>query len=110
MHHFAATIAQILDAVGIIAGDLDLNGQVEFADFLKLADSFGDSTKGGIYANGDLDLNGEIEFADFLQLSGNFGQEAGGASAVPEPASLPLLAFGLIIITACTKTRERVVG
>ena len=52
-------------------GDLDLNGKVEFADFLKLSKNYGltDAT----YSQGDLDGDGSIGFADFLVLSANFG-------------------------------------
>lgn len=92
------TISQTLDSLDIIAGDLDLNGQVEFADFLKLADNFGVAERGGVYANGDLDLNGVIEFSDFLTLSDNFGQTTRGASVVPEPACLRSLLLSLIAV------------
>lgn len=52
------------------AGDLDLNGKVEFADFLVLSTNFG---KAGSYADGDADGDGLVAFADFLLLSTNFG-------------------------------------
>lgn len=94
----AETIEQTLETAGVIAGDLDLNGTVEFADFLTLADSFGDPAKGGVYANGDIDLNGAIEFADFLKLADNFGQGASPAQVVPEPHNLlGTLALGALL-------------
>ena len=52
------------------AGDLDLNGKVEFADFLVLSTNFG---KAGSYSDGDADGDGLVAFADFLLLSTNFG-------------------------------------
>ncbi len=52
-------------------GDLDLNGQVQFADFLQLSASFGQSE--ATWSDGDSDGDGTVSFADFLALSANFG-------------------------------------
>ena len=71
-------------------GDLDGNGQVEFADFLILSANFGG--EGGSHTVGDIDCNGSVEFADFLVLSSTFGS-AVGAAPVPEPAGGVLLAL-----------------
>lgn len=78
---------------GGIAGDLDGDGEVAFADFLTLSANFGQMDVP--YADGDIDCDGEVAFADFLTLSANFGQSAGGAAAVPEPSSAMLMLFGL---------------
>ena len=53
------------------SGDLDLDGNVGFADFLVLSANFGASDAG--WADGDLTGDGDIGFADFLLLSANFG-------------------------------------
>jgi hypothetical protein len=87
----------IRDVAGSLAGDADLNGAVEFADFLLLSNNFGGS---GGWALGDFDGSGDVQFADFLLLSSSFGQSAEAAS-VPEPNAglLSLLAiagFGLM--------------
>ena len=76
--------------VGTLFGDADLDGSVQFADFLALSAGFG--MHGG-WAEGDFDGNGEVQFADFLTLSANFGQQPMVAEVVPEPANnlLPLL-------------------
>lgn len=58
-------------------GDLDLNGKVEFADFLKLSGSFGLTDVG--WSNGDLDGDGKVAFADFLALSAAFGFGVAGS-------------------------------
>lgn len=81
---------------GGIAGDLDGNGEVAFADFLILAENFGATDVP--YAQGDIDCDGEVAFADFLKLAENFGQMSGVAQAVPEPASCSamLLSFALL--------------
>ncbi len=52
-------------------GDLDLNGRVEFADFLRLGVSFGNDDAS--WAEGDLDGDTTVDFMDFLTLSANFG-------------------------------------
>ena len=86
-------------------GDADLNGTVEFADFLSLSAHFGQA---GGWAQGDFDGNGDVRFADFLLLSSNFGQTAPAAATVPEPSTLmPML------VVACAASwfrRRRSVG
>lgn len=52
-------------------GDVDLNGTVDFADFLALSAHFGHND--GKWSTGDLDADGRVSFADFLLLSMNFG-------------------------------------
>ncbi len=84
------------DVKGILHGDADMDGAVEFDDFLFLSSSF--EMEAG-WAGGDFNGDGIAEFEDFLALSGNFGQVAAVAS-VPEPssatlASLSLLALGI---------------
>ena len=73
-----------------IAGDIDGDGSVAFADFLILSNSFGQTVEAGTL--GDIDGDGSVAFADFLVLSNNFGQSA-AAVAVPEPTGLELLAI-----------------
>ena len=63
-------------------GDADLNGSVEFADFLSLSSNFGQE---GGWAQGDFDGSGDVQFADFLLLSTNFGQTTEAVATVPEP-------------------------
>jgi hypothetical protein len=91
-------------AAGRFPGDLDGDGAVGFSDFLVLSDNFGDSGVG--YAGGDIDCNGTVAFADFLVLSNNFGQSAGAeASSVPEPASVTLAMFAMLIGLSYRKRR-----
>ena len=52
-------------------GDADLDGEVDFTDFLLLSESFGKEDSGWEEANFDGDE--ETSFADFLVLSSNFG-------------------------------------
>lgn len=92
-------------------GDSDLNGKVDFSDFLTIQNNFG---KTGGWAAGDFDGNGVVNFTDFLQLQNNFGfgtfitasQTAAltaFAASVPEPASVGLVILGI----AALKRRSR---
>jgi len=81
----------IAQLVGTLPGDADLNGAVEFADFLSLSSSFGKETG---WADGDFDGDQRVQFADFLLLSQNFGQARQQVTNVPEGSCSLLLAFG----------------
>ncbi len=83
-----------VNANGFFLGDVDLNGSVEFADFLILSASFGSAD--AHYGMGDIDCSSDVAFADFLILSSNFGAGVGIAS-VPEPTNCLLLAFAALI-------------
>lgn len=65
-----------------LLGDANLDGKVDFGDFLKLSGAFG---KHGGWEDGDTDGTGAIDFADFLNLSANFGRSS--AVAIPEPST-----------------------
>jgi len=80
----------LLDQESILLGDTDLNGFVEFADFLILSSNFGNV---GGWSDGNFDFDGTVGFADFLALSENFG----GTSlvAVPEPE------FRCLLLAVC---------
>ena len=86
-----------------IPGDVDGNGSVEFADFLVLSNTFGQTVDAGTGA--DIDGDGEVAFADFLLLSANFGQTA-GASAVPEPSAISLLLLPLACLGLARRRRR----
>ena len=83
-------------------GDADLDGEVDFPDFLALSAGFGAS---GGWAEGDFDGNGQIDFADFLTLSNNFGPSGAPSAPVPEPSSLVLLLAALMAGRYTTKRR-----
>lgn len=87
---------------GVLAGDLDQDGTVAFADFLIMSNNFGQEVDG--YSQGDVDCNGSVAFADFLLLSDNFGQSS-AAQAVPEP-NAGLLASMALIIGLCLRRRR----
>jgi hypothetical protein len=87
---------QLLVELGLLAGDIDANGEVAFEDFLILAAGFGQP---GDYSSGDLDCSGTVDFADFLTLSANFGQSS-NVAAVPEPNASVAMLFGVLGLLA----------
>lgn len=70
------------DLVGTSFGDANLNGEVDFADFLSLSVGFDQS---GGWEDGDFDGSGKVAFNDFLLLAQNFGESKAVAATVPEP-------------------------
>lgn len=90
-------LAAALSAVGLLQGDTDGDGAVDFEDFVTLAANFGGP---GSYTEGDLDRNGQVEFDDFVLLSLNFGTTL-EARPVPEPSLgimlLPVLAAACVV-------------
>jgi hypothetical protein len=93
-------------------GDSNLDGKVNFTDFLRLERGFG---KPGHWAQGDFNYDGLVDRADFRMLYVNFGQSLGvpadpvGASQmqtlntlagiyqVPEPSGVGLVAAGAVL-------------
>jgi len=72
-------------------GDADGDGDVDLDDFVILKSNWGGP--GGDCSVGDFDANGSVDLDDFIILKNNWG-----AGAVPEPASICLLAFGSLAI------------
>lgn len=81
-----------------IPGDTDIDGDVDFADFVQLSRGFGAVDTG--WADGDFDFDGTTGFSDFLDLSMNFGITGQlRASFVPEPSgNLLFLGAGLCLV------------
>ncbi len=72
-----------------IPGDANLDGTVDFADFLLVSSTFG--MPGG-WGDGDFDDSGAVDFGDFLILSQHFNQSMTPGlrppTTVPEPSGL----------------------
>ena len=78
-------------------GDIDGNGTVGFADFLALAENFGNAVVS--HAQGDIDCNGTVEFADFLALAENFGNTVRQpAVSVPEPLGIVMIGISVLFL------------
>jgi hypothetical protein len=70
-------------------GDANLDGAVDFSDFLTLAQNY--SLSAG-WKEGDFNGNGVVEFADFLLLGNAYqGSARVAAASIPEPSSRLLL-------------------
>lgn len=61
------------DTIGTRGGDTDLDGRVDFADFLQFAANFGDEV--ATWSEGDFSGDGKVNFQDFIILATNFGFE-----------------------------------
>ena len=78
-------------------GDADMNGEVNYDDYLQWEGGLGGSGTGWLY--GDFDYNGEVNYDDYLLWEGALGSQTGilsGAAAVPEPATMGVLVAGAI--------------
>lgn len=99
-----------------LPGDSNLDGKVDFNDFLVLQNSFGQADTR--FDQGNFNYDNQTDFNDFLVLQNNFGQSLPGlvaavsaseyaavmsitsAGAVPEPTSLATCALaGLGLMT-----------
>ena len=56
---------------GVLYGDFDRNGRVDFDDFFVFADNFGLTN---FNATTDLDIDGDVDFDDFFVFADNFGK------------------------------------
>lgn len=99
---------------GTRAGDTDLNGAVEFEDFVALVNGY---RQDGTWGTGDFNCSGHTDFFDFLTLSGNFGfppnastgaAPAGEATAaaVPEPSAAMVMLVGIGLLVKRQRRRE----
>jgi len=82
----------------LLDGDADLNGKVDFGDYLALEAWFGGP---GDWSKGDFDLNGSVDFGDYLILEAAFGDSVPAVSAamnIPEPGTLAMLLGGVVAL------------
>lgn len=88
-----------------LAGDANLDGTVDFSDFLALSEGFG---SGRDWADGNFNGDRDVDFTDFLALSANFGSslDVSQAATVPEPSSVLLLVVGVVAAFSQRKRRK----
>jgi fibronectin-binding autotransporter adhesin len=93
-------------------GDANLDGKVDFSDFVALSTHFGQADP--VWAHGNFLGDPTVDFADFVALSTHFGTNSltssqraeiaafaeAHSSAVPEPASLSLAGLGALGLLA----------
>lgn len=87
------------------AGDANLNGTVDGADYIVWADHFMTSTD--TVATGDFNGDGFVDGADYVVWADHFAPFASpSVSAVPEPGTLSLFAMGLVCCTILAVRRR----
>ena len=102
-----ADLSAFLLAAGSLSGDADLNGVVEFSDFLSLADR---TARQRSWEQGDFDCNRRTDFDDFVLLANNFGSMSAEVAAVPEPSTgvlcLVTVAMMVLVLRKSDRFRE----
>ena len=93
----------------LLIGDLDLDGDVDFFDYIATSNNFGE-TEGMRFQDGDMDNDGDVDFFDYITVSNHFGDSlpaTAGAAEVPEPSTFILLAMGAVSLLAYGWRRRR---
>lgn len=76
-----------------LAGDVDVDGKVNFTDLLTLAQHY--NSTGAAWPEGDFNADGTVDFGDLLALAQNYGQSVDGPqlTALPEPTAVAPVAL-----------------
>ena len=85
-----------LTLIAALPGDGNLNGTVNFDDFVLLSNSFGAADT--FWEEGNYDLNGITNFADFVILSNHFGLSIPSGNPIPEPNCAAIVMLGTLFI------------
>jgi hypothetical protein len=94
------TTALTVNITPLMAGDLDLDGQVRIDDLVTLAQHWNISS-GADWFDGDCTGDGAVVIDDLVALAQNWNRSlAGAGAAVPEPATLAVLAAGGLALSA----------
>ncbi|MGB2822120.1 MAG: PEP-CTERM sorting domain-containing protein, partial [Phycisphaerae bacterium] len=86
----------------LLVGDADLDGRVARGDFQALQDGFGSPDPD--WFGGDFNFDGRVDFLDYLTWKANVGDSVPGA--IPEPATVGLLALGALALVARMRRRS----
>jgi hypothetical protein len=90
-----------LRAVPAIAGDVNLDGNVNIFDINAVSLNW--NTAG---PQGDANGDGTVNIFDVNLVSANWGAIGGGAVSVPEPASLVLMSIAILALGCKLRTRR----
>ena len=84
----------------LLAGDGNVNGNVEAADYTIWADEFGQFHGNATILDGDYNGDGLVDAADYTVWADNFGMMMGGDGPVlvPEPSAWVLLAIAIVSV------------
>jgi hypothetical protein len=86
------------------AGDANLDGVVDGADYTAWADHL---QQAGKFRDGDFNCDGIIDGADYTLWADHFNSAAAGALPVPEPSSGMLGTLAALLIAARCRARRR---
>lgn len=91
-----------LTLTAALPGDANLNGIVNFEDFVQLSNNF--NANETLWQDGNFNQDGITNFEDFVLLANNFGSMVpnGLAVVVPEPASWLIVALGAAVLGRLT--------
>lgn len=98
---YAEWIQGVLDGFTAVPGDANLDGVVDLSDFSTLKYNFG--MKDALWGDGDFNSDGVVDLSDYSILKRNFGLSADEwetSTAVPEPASMLVLAAGGLLVVS----------
>ena len=101
----------------LLVGDLDIDGDVDFFDYIATSNHFGE-TEGMTFYDGDMDGDGDVDFFDYIAVSNHFGDtlpavaaapELGSvaSASVPEPGSMILLLTSVACLVWWCRRRKK---
>jgi T5SS/PEP-CTERM-associated repeat protein len=100
----------VLTTTPLLAGDIDLDGDVDVRDAALFTRHLGLAT-GADWATGDFDGDAATTLGDMQLLQSHVGQSvfspAASAAAVPEPSSWALCAGCILLIVTCVARRRQ---
>jgi hypothetical protein len=121
---------QTVDATSVlvgftVAGDADLDGDVDFADLVGLAQNYGTTDGSRVWTGGDFTYDGATNFNDLVGLAQNYGDRlpagaidgapvnfavdvAAAFASVPEPGGMALGGCAAMGLAARRRRRRSV--
>ena len=99
---------QVTGTVGLVTGDLNGDGYVDNADRQIVKDFLGQTVTPGDLLSGDPSGDGFVGGDDYDIVRANWlrGTPPEGASSVPEPGSLTMLALGSLVLVALRRRHQ----